>query len=167
MANAILGLPSFLFPLRCLTTTFFVVQSPSHAWLFVTPRTAAHQASLSLTMSRSFPKFMSIESVMPSFSGKSFLCPPSELGAFHLCWDPNHVYLGTSFSPTTTSASDSHVLVSPGCCNKWPSTGWSKWQAFISVSSGGWRSEIQVPAWSGILRRAFLAVSSRDGRRDR
>ena len=34
--------------------------------LFVTPRTAAHQASLSLTMSRSLPKFMSIASEMLS-----------------------------------------------------------------------------------------------------
>ena len=32
----------------------------------MTPQTAAHQASLSLTISRSLPKFMSIESVMPS-----------------------------------------------------------------------------------------------------
>ena len=38
----------------------------SHVWLFVTPWTAAHQASLSITNSRSLPKLMSIESVMPS-----------------------------------------------------------------------------------------------------
>ena len=43
-----------------------VVQSPSHVWLFTTPWTAAHQASLSLTISQSLPKFMSTESVMPS-----------------------------------------------------------------------------------------------------
>ena len=43
-----------------------VVQSLSHVWLFVTPWTAAHQASLSFTISWSFLKFMSIESVMPS-----------------------------------------------------------------------------------------------------
>ena len=34
--------------------------------LFVTPRTAAHQASLSITNSQSPPKLISIESVMPS-----------------------------------------------------------------------------------------------------
>ena len=38
----------------------------SYAQLFVTPRTAAHQASLSFTNSWSLLKFMSIESVMPS-----------------------------------------------------------------------------------------------------
>ena len=35
-------------------------------WLFVTPWTAAHQASLSITNSQSLLKLMSIESVMPS-----------------------------------------------------------------------------------------------------
>ena len=42
------------------------VQSLSHVQLFVTPWTAAHQASLSLTTSWSLPKFMSIASLMPS-----------------------------------------------------------------------------------------------------
>ena len=38
----------------------------SHAWFFVTPQTAAHQASLSFTISWSLLKLMSIEWVMPS-----------------------------------------------------------------------------------------------------
>ena len=38
-----------------------VVESPSHALLFATPGTAAHQASLSLTIIWSLPKFMCIE----------------------------------------------------------------------------------------------------------
>ena len=42
-----------------------VVQSLSCVRLFAAPWTAAHQASLSLTIFRSLPKFMSIESVMP------------------------------------------------------------------------------------------------------
>ena len=42
------------------------VQSLSRVWLFVTPWTAACQASLSITNSWSPPKPMSIESVMPS-----------------------------------------------------------------------------------------------------
>ena len=45
---------------------FIIVQSPRHVRLFTTPWTIAHQASLSLTVSQSLPKFMSIESVMPS-----------------------------------------------------------------------------------------------------
>ena len=43
-----------------------VVQSLSCVWLFVTPWTAAHQASLSFTISQSLLKLLSIESVMPS-----------------------------------------------------------------------------------------------------
>ena len=42
------------------------VQLLSCVWLFETPWTAARQASLSITNSRSLLKFMSIESVMPS-----------------------------------------------------------------------------------------------------
>ena len=45
---------------------FSSVRSLSHLWLFVTPWTVAHQAFLSITDSRSLPKLMSIESVMPS-----------------------------------------------------------------------------------------------------
>ena len=44
------------------------------SWLFVTPWTTAHQASLSITNSRSLPKPMSIESVMPS--NHLILCLP-------------------------------------------------------------------------------------------
>ena len=50
------------------------VQSLSRVWLFATPWTAAGQASLSITNSRSLPKPMSIESVMPS--NHLILCRP-------------------------------------------------------------------------------------------
>ena len=53
---------------------FSSVQSFSCIQLFVTPWTAAHQASLSLTKSWSLPKLMSIESVMPS--NHLILCHP-------------------------------------------------------------------------------------------
>ena len=52
-----------------------VVQWPSYVWLFVTPWTAASQASLSLTISQSLPKFMFIASVM-SFSHLILWRPP-------------------------------------------------------------------------------------------
>ena len=53
-------------PLCFHSTAFIVVRSLSCIWLFVTPWTAAHQASLSFTVSQSFLKLMSIESVMLS-----------------------------------------------------------------------------------------------------
>ena len=43
-----------------------VFQSLSHVWLFVTPWIVAHQDFLSLTISWSLLKLISIESVMPS-----------------------------------------------------------------------------------------------------
>ena len=46
----------------------------SHVWLFVTPWTTVCQASPSITTSRSLPKLMSIESVMPS--NHLILCRP-------------------------------------------------------------------------------------------
>ena len=53
---------------------FSSVQLLSHVWLFATPWTAAHQASLSITNSQSPPKPMSIELVMPS--NHLLLCHP-------------------------------------------------------------------------------------------
>ena len=53
---------------------FSSVQSLSRVWLFATSWIAAHQASLSITNSRSSLKLMSIESVMPS--GHLILCHP-------------------------------------------------------------------------------------------
>ena len=53
---------------------FSSVQSLNHVQLFATPWTAARQASLSITNSRSLLKLMSIESVMPS--NHPILCRP-------------------------------------------------------------------------------------------
>ena len=50
------------------------VQSLSCVWLFATPRISAHQASLSITNSRSSLKLTSIKSVMPS--SHLILCRP-------------------------------------------------------------------------------------------
>ena len=57
-----------------LSVQFNSVQSLSHVQLFVTPWIPACQASLSITNSQSSPKFLSIESVMPS--SHLILCHP-------------------------------------------------------------------------------------------
>ena len=51
-----------------------VVQSLSHVWLLATPWTAAHQASLSFSLSQGLLKIVSVESVMPS--NHLILCRP-------------------------------------------------------------------------------------------
>ena len=53
---------------------FSSVQSLSRVWLFVTPRTSVHQASLSFTVSGNLLKHMSMESVRPS--NHLILCHP-------------------------------------------------------------------------------------------
>ena len=50
------------------------IQSPSGVQLFTTQWTAAHQASLSLTISQSLLKFISVELMMPS--NHFILCHP-------------------------------------------------------------------------------------------
>ena len=59
--------------LKCCTQ-FSSVQSLNRVWLFETPWTAACQASLSITISRSLLKLMSIKLVMPS--NHLILCRP-------------------------------------------------------------------------------------------
>ena len=86
--------------------------------LFVIPWTAAHQASLSLTVFRSLPKFISIESVMPS--NHLILCHPlllppsifpsirvfSNESALHIRW-PKDWSFGQSFQ---------RIIQSRMCC---------------------------------------------------
>ena len=93
----------------------------SHVWLFTTPWTAARQASLSITNSRSLLKLRPIESMMPSnhliLCHPLLLCPsifPSimvfsnEL-ALHIRW-PKY----WSFSFSISSSSEYPGLISFG-----------------------------------------------------
>ena len=89
---------------------FSSLQSLSHVWLFAAPRTAAHQASLSITNSRSLLKLMSIESVMPS--NHIILCHPS--------------ILLPSIFPSITVFSNESVI-----CIRWP----KYWSFSLSISS--------------------------------
>ena len=60
--------------LTCIHVWVSSVQSLNRVWLFATPWTAAHPASLSITNSWSFLKLISIKSVMPS--NYLILCHP-------------------------------------------------------------------------------------------
>ena len=92
-------------------TAFSSVQSLSCVRLFVTPWTAARQASLSITNSRSLLKPMSIESVMPP--NHLILCRPllllpsifrsirvfSNESALHIRW-PKYWSFSFNISPS-------------------------------------------------------------------
>ena len=96
---------------KWMLSQFSSVQSLSHVWLFVTPWTAAHQASLSITNSQSLPKLMSIESVIPSdhlILGRPLLLLPSIFpsirvfsneSALHIRW-PKYWSFSFSISPS-------------------------------------------------------------------
>ena len=87
------------------------VQSLSHVPLFVTPWTAARQASLSITNSQSLLKLMTIKLVMPS--SQLILCHPllllpsifpsirvfSNESALHMRW-PKYWSFSFSISPS-------------------------------------------------------------------
>ena len=85
------------------------IQSLSCVWLSVTPWTAAHQTSLSITNSRSLLKLMSIMSVMPS--NPLILC----------C----HLLLPPSIFPSIRVVSSELVL-----CIRWP----KYWSFSFSIS---------------------------------
>ena len=87
----------------------FVVQLLSHVHLFATQWTAAHQASLSFTTSRSWLKLMSIESLMPS--NHLILCHP--------------LLLPSSIFPNIRVFSNESVL-----CIRWP----KYWNFSFSIS---------------------------------
>ena len=90
---------------------FVVVQLLSHVQLFVTSWTAAHQVSLSRTISRTLLKLTSIESMMPSIH--LILCHPllllpsvfpsirifSSESALHIRW-PKYWSFSLSISPS-------------------------------------------------------------------
>ena len=71
---ACLSLSQNLSSFSVLLSLFCCIQSLSRVWLFLTPWTAAHQASLSFTFSQSLFKLMSIKSVVPS--NQLILCCP-------------------------------------------------------------------------------------------
>ena len=93
--------------IKCVSS----VQSLSPVWLFVTPWTAARQASRSITKSRSLPKLMSVELVMPS--NHLILCHPlllppsifpsirafSNESALHIRW-PKYWSFSFNISPS-------------------------------------------------------------------
>jgi len=90
-----------------------VVQSLSHVQLFVSPWTAASQASLSFAISQSLLKLMSIELVVPS--NHLILCHPllflpsifPSIGSFPMSWlfTSGGQSIGASVSPSVPPVS--------------------------------------------------------------
>ena len=87
---------------------FSSVQSFSCVQLFATPWTAAHQASLSITNSRSSLKLMSIESVMPSshlIFCRPLLLLPSIFPSIRVFFNESALPIGGQSTGASASAS--------------------------------------------------------------
>ena len=120
-----------------VNSRFNSVQSLSHVWLFATPWTAAGQASLCFTVSRSLLKLMSIESAM--LSNCLILCCP--------------LLLLTSVFPHIRVFSSESLL-------------WIRWPKYWSFSiSQGWLSFridwLDLLAVQGTLKSLFQQHSSK------
>ena len=127
-------LPSKILNFQCLDFFFQVFSSVQFSWSAVsdsvTPWTAAHQASLSITNSSSSLKLISIESVMPS--NHPILCHPLLLhhqsfpasGSFQMS------QLFASGSQSIGVSTSTSVL--PMNTLDWSPLGWTGWISFQS-----------------------------------
>ena len=124
----------------CLTslTISQSVQSFSRVRLFVTPWTAARQASLSITNSWSLPKPMSIESVMPS--NHLILCCP--------------LLLRPSMFPSIRvfSNESTHRM-------RWPKYWSFSLASFLPKKSQGW-SPLEWTGWISLQAKGLSRVFS-------
>ena len=103
---------------------FSSVQSLSHVRLFATPWTAAHQASLSISNSRSPPKPMSIKSMMPSN---------------HLILCHSLLFLPSIFPSIRVFSSESTLLI------RWP----KYWSFSFSISPSNEHQDWSPLGWTG------------------
>ena len=116
---------------------FSSVQSLSHVWFFTTAWIAAHQASLSITNSKSSLRLTSIKSVMPS--SHLILCRP--------------LLLLPQSLPASESFPMSQLFAWGG-----QSTGVSASASFLPKKSQGWSSEWTV--WISLQSKGLSRVFS-------
>ena len=118
---------------------FSSAQLLSHVWLLVTPWTAAHQASLSITNSWILLKLMSIESMVPS--NHLILCHP--------------FLLLPSIFPSIRVFSNDSVL-----CIKWP----KYWSFSFSTSPSNEYSGLiffRIDRWISLQSKGLSRVFSK------
>ena len=115
-------------------TTFSSVQLLSRVWLFVTPWTAANQASLSITYSWSLLKLMFIESVMPS--NHLILCRPwlLLLSIFPNIRDFSSIRVSSSHEVAKVLEFSASTSIFPMNTQDWSPLGWT---GCISLQSKG------------------------------
>ena len=109
-------------------TSVSPVQSLSCIWLFATPWTAAHQASLSVTNLQSLLKLMSIELVMPS--NHLILCHPLLL--LPSIFPSIRVFSNESVLCIRWPKALASASVLPMNIQDWSPLGWTGWISLLS-----------------------------------
>ena len=117
---------------NCIAINHQSVQSLSHVRLFVTPWTAARQASLSITNSWSLLKRMSIVLVMPSNHLNVVVPFSSRLQSFPASWSFQMSQFFASGGQSIGVSASTSVL--PMNTQDWSPLGWTGW---ISLQSKG------------------------------
>ena len=132
------------------------VQSLRHVWLFLTPWTAARQASLSITSSQRLLKLMSIESVMPS--NHLILSSPSP-PAFNLSQHQGLFQWVTSSHQVAKVLEFHSTSVLPMNIQDWFPLGWT---GYISFSPRDSQESSPTPQLKSVnsLALSFLYSSS-------
>ena len=128
---------------------FSSVQSLNHVWLFVTPWTAAHQAYLSVTNSRSLLKMMSITLVMPSTISSSVIPFSTHLQSFRESGSfPMSLFFVSGGQSIEVSTSTS---VLPMNIQDWFPLWWTGW----SCSPRDSQESSPIPQFKSINSSAF------------
>ena len=119
-------------------SSHFLSQSLSRVQLFATPWIPAHQASLSITNSRSSPKLMSIELVMPSS---------------HLILYRPLLLLPTIPPSIRVFSNESTLRL------RWPGTGVSALASFLPKNTQDW-SPLEWTGWISLQSKGLSRVFS-------
>jgi len=119
-------------------TKFSSVQLLSRVWLFATPWIAAHQASLSITNSRSSLKLTSIESVMPS--------------SHFILWRP--LLLLPPIPPSIRVFSNESTL-----CMRWPKYWSFSFSIILPKNTQNW-SPLEWTGWISLQSKGLSRVFS-------
>ena len=141
-----------------VSVQFSSVQSLSRVWLFAIPWIAARQASLSITNSRSSPKLMSIQLVMPS--SHLILCRPLLL--LPSIFPSVRVFSNESSFPSGgqnigVSASASFL---PKNIQDWSPLAWTSWISLQSKGLSRVFSNTTVWRHQSLMLSLFLLSSS-------
>ena len=131
---------------------FLLFNLGSYVWLFATPWTVAHQASLSFTISWSLLILMSIKTVMPS--NHLILCHPLLL--------PPSIFL--KLISVESVRPSNHLILSPPALNFYQHQGLFQWVSgsqSIGASASASVLPMNIQGWFPLGLTGFISLQSK------